>query len=120
MTYDTTTKRKILSHAQTHCVSEAAQKFSVSRLSIYRWRAELEEGYIKPQRKPFFHKLNPSELKAYVENNPNQTCAQMGEKFDVSDVAVLKCLKKMGFSFKKRSFSIEKEMNRSEQNTKKK
>jgi transposase len=119
MTYDKTTQAKILAHAQATTISEAAQKFSVSRLSIYRWRTELEADYVKPERKAFFHKLNPTEVKAYVESNPNQTCAQIGEHFGASDVGVLKCLKKLGFSFKKRSFSTQNEMKPNEQNIKK-
>ncbi|WP_407350372.1 IS630 transposase-related protein [Lactococcus garvieae] len=120
MTYDKTTKKKILSYGAGHTASEAIVKFDISRGTFYRWLKESQEGYVKPKRKPFFRKLDPEKLKQYVLENPNLTGEQIGIKFGTSGTAVIKALHKLNFSFKKRSFSTENEMNRSEQNTKKK
>jgi len=120
MTYDKTTKKKILAYSKEHGPCAAIKKFSISSATLYVWIKQESPDYVKPPRKQFFHKLNPIEVQAYVEKNPNLTCAQIGLHFGASDVAVLNCLKKLGFSFKKRSFSTLNETKKNEPNIKKK
>jgi transposase len=69
---------------------------------------------VKPPRKAFFHKLDPQKVQDFVEKNPDFTCEQVGLHFGASAVAVYKCLKKLGFSFKKRSFSMQNETKNNE------
>jgi len=114
MTYDKTTRKKILAHAESHGVRATLRKFDVNSQTYYAWKKQEAEGYVKPERKSFYRKMNPLELKSYVEENPNQTLVQIGEYFGVSDVAVLKALQKLGFSFKKRNFSTPNEMKQKE------
>lgn len=120
MTYDKTTKKKIMTYAHENGFANAIKKFSVSSATLAAWHKQEQPGYVKPARKKFFRKLNPDLLKVYVEENPDLTCAQYGQHFDVSDVAVLKCLHKLGFSFKKRTFSTKNEMKKNEPTIKKK
>jgi transposase len=110
MTYDKTSRKKILQYARENSRAEAIERFKISSQTLYAWLKAEEVDYVKPERKQFFRKLDPEQLKAYVMENPNQTCAQIGQHFGVSDVAVLKALRKLGFSFKKRNYSILNEM----------
>jgi transposase len=105
MTYDKTSKKKILKYAEEHGHRAAIKKFSISSATLYIWIDQMRPDYVKPTRKSFFHKLNPDEVKRYVQQAPDSTLAQIGAHFGASSVAVYNCLKKLGFSFKERSFS---------------
>lgn len=121
MTYDKTTKKKIMAYAEEHTASAAIEKFDISRSTFYSWKKEMAEGYIKPERKAFYRKLNPEEVYQFVQKNPELTTAEIADHFgNVTSEAVRICLRKLGFSFKKRSFSIRKEMNKNDKNTLKK
>ena len=119
MTYDKTTKNKILAYATAHNISAASVKFELSRSTIQKWFKESQPNYVKAERKPFFHKLDPQLLESYVLEHPHLTCFQYGEYFGVSAVAIFNALRKLGFSFKKRNFSTKNEMKLNEQNIKK-
>jgi transposase len=119
MTYDKTTKKKILKYADENGARAAIKKFSISSATLYVWKREQEPDYIKPERKAFHRKMDPEALRIYVLENPDLTCEQFGLHFGVSYVAVYKVLKKLGFSFKKRTFFTENEMRPRESNTKK-
>lgn len=118
MTYDKTSRKKILNYAEIHGVRPALKKFEISSATYYVWKAQEAPDYVKPPRKPFFRKMDPAELQAYVEANPDLTCAQIGLHFKVSDVSVFHALRKLGFSFKKRSFSIKSVTKKNGQNIK--
>jgi transposase len=120
MTYDKTSKKKILAYAEQYGRSKAISKFNIARETLYTWIRESQPGYVKPERKAFFRKLNPKDLENYVLQNPELTCEQIGLHFGVSSTAVNNALHKLGFSFKKRNFSTKSEMKPSEQNIKKK
>ncbi|MDR1606754.1 MAG: transposase [Streptococcaceae bacterium] len=120
MTYDKTSKKKILKYARETSRAAAIERFKISSQTLYAWIKAETPDYVKPKRKQFFRKLGPKQLKIYVLENPNQTCAQIGQHFGVSDVAVLKSLRKLGFSFKKRNYSILNEMKQSERSTERK
>lgn len=119
MTYDKTSKNKILTYAKKYTKTSAIKKFDISRSTLYAWLKELEPDYIKPERKSFFRKVDPELLEIYVQENPNMTCEQIGQYFDVSGTAINKALEKLGFSFKKRNFSTKNVMKNKEKNTKK-
>lgn len=119
MTYDITSKNKIIRYAKTHTNQAAIKKFDISSATLYAWLKELESGYIKPERKQFFRKVDPELLEIYVNENPNLTCEQIAQHFGVSATAINNALKKLGFTFKKRNFSIKNEMNIYVKNTKK-
>lgn len=120
MTYDKTIKKKILQYARNHGHRAAIKKFEISSATLYVWFKQSEPDYVKPKRKAFFHKLNPEEVKNFVQDHPDSTLAQIGLKYGASEVAVYNCLKKLGFSFKKRSFYTKNEMSKNVPNTKKK
>ena len=119
MTYDKTTKKKILAYTETHSRSETIRKFDIARQTLYTWIRESKPDYVKPVRKTFFRKVDPELLKGYVTQNPNLTCDQIGVHFDVSGTAINNALHKLGFSFKKRSFSTQSATKKSVKHIKK-
>mgnify|MGYP001563345488 CR=1 FL=1 len=57
-------------------------------------------------------KIDSSILESIVEENPSLTLCEIALKItNVTDVAVLKRLRKLGYSFKKNSGYTKKEMN---------
>ncbi|GAX47875.1 IS630 transposase-related protein [Pseudolactococcus reticulitermitis] len=119
MTYDKTTQNKVLAYGEKHGVRKALRKFDISQVAYYNFKKRASSDYISPSRKTYFKKLDPTKLKQFVIENPDRTLKEMGEHFKVSHVSVWKALKKLNFSFKKRSFSTENEMKQNDQNTQK-
>lgn len=99
MTYDKTSRNKIMAHSRTHRFSETIQKFEVDRKTLMKWFKQEQEGYTKPERQSFYRKMNPELLRLEVLENPDCTLAQLGRQFEVSESAVYKALIKLGFSF---------------------
>jgi Zn-dependent peptidase ImmA (M78 family) len=64
-------------------------------------------------------KFTDEELKEYVENNENETLKEIWKHFKVSDIAILKRLRKMNYSYKKKKWGIKKEMKKEEKTIKK-
>ena len=63
-------------------------------------------------------KFSDEELKLYIEDNINATLKDIGDHFSVSDVAILKRLRKMNYSYKKKRWGIKKEMGNTERSSK--
>lgn len=81
--------------------TEAAQRFQVSRKSIYIW-LQSKTPYtskIPGPRKP--HKLDWEALRRYAEKNDDAFLKEMAEEFKVGITAVWYALKKMKISRKK-------------------
>lgn len=47
MTYDKTTKKKVLSYGEQHNASAAILKFDISRGTYYKWIKESKDDYVK-------------------------------------------------------------------------
>ena len=54
--------------------------------------------------------FSDDDLKLFIENNVNATLKEIGEHFNVSDVAILKRLRNTDYSYKKKRWGIKKEM----------
>lgn len=61
-------------------------------------------------------KFSDEELKKYCDDNENATLKEIWKYFNVSDVAILKRLRLMKYSYKKKTWNIKKEMKEKEQN----
>lgn len=59
-------------------------------------------------------KFSNEDLKLYIENNVNATLKEIGDHFSVSDVAILKRLKNMNYSYKKKKWGIKKGVKKKE------
>lgn len=99
----------------------SAKIFMVSKSSVSRWWIRYkEEGIIKPKaRLGSKGKIDPNQLKSYVENNEDKTLAEMAKVFNASICSVYRRLKQLGFSYKKKPSPMWKLVKKSEMNTKK-
>jgi len=76
----------------------------VSIGAIQKWEKRLAEtGEIKnkPVKHPF-KKIDPEKLKTYMERHPDAYLKEIAEEFGCSAPAVLKALRRLGFTRKKR------------------
>lgn len=84
-------------------ITEVARLMNIRRSTIYLWlkRPSLEESP-RPGKTSSFTKLEA--LKAFVLKNPSSTAIQMAQHFKSTASIMYAALKKIGFSFKKKSY----------------
>jgi transposase len=101
--------------------TEIAVLLSIDKATIFRWNKRAKEsgnadfkGYHNNSDKI---KIRPEKLEKMIKNNPSATLAEMAIKIGgVSDVTVMNCLKKMGYSFKKSHGYIRSEVKKKGKN----
>ena len=93
----------------------ATEVFNLNKATVNRWWLRYkQEGHVKPrENKGRKAKIDRAELKRYVESQPNSMLRDIGLKFKVSANSVHKCLKKLGFSYKKKPSPMWKQTKRS-------
>lgn len=108
-------EKVILYLRQGHSQRRCAEVFSLNLSTVHRWwKRYKREGHYHPRlRLGSKGKVNPASLANYVKSNPEKTLKQIGGHFGVSDVAILRRLQKLGFSYKKKPLPIWKPMKRS-------
>ncbi|KKB96247.1 Transposase [Candidatus Arcanobacter lacustris] len=96
-----------------------SQLFAVSINAVNRWwlRYKKEGSLVSKIRGGSKGKLDPLELEKYVKSNPNQTLEEIGKVFGVSDCAIHKRLKALGFRYKKKTLNIWKQIKKEEKST---
>jgi transposase len=94
----------------------AVTLFLVGRNAVSRWwRRYQEEGVsVFRARGGSKGKLDPLQLEEYVKSNPDKTLEEIGKVFGVSGCAIHKRLKSLGFSYKKKTLSIWKQIKKKE------
>ena len=99
----------------------SAKIFMVSKSSVSRWWIRYKkEGIIEPKaRLGSKGKIDPNQLKIYVENNEDKTLAEIARVFKASICSVYRRLKKLGFSYKKKPSPMWKQTKKNEIDTKK-
>jgi transposase len=97
-------KRTIEYYYEGHTQAEVKEVFKVNPTTLRDWRHRMEKGSLKPEypKTRKYRKLPPVELAAYVAQNPDAFLAEIGDHFGCSDTAVMKALKKLNITLKKR------------------
>lgn len=91
-------------------ISEA---MNISMNTIKEWWVKLKRGdNLWDKRKENWRKktFSDEDLTLYIEANVNATLKDIWDYFSVSDVAILKRLRKMNYSYKKKRWGTKKEM----------
>ncbi len=105
MQYPEIYRKRVIEYRQAgHTLKETHETFQVSIGAIQKWEKRLAEtGEIKnkPGKHPF-KKLDPEKLKTYIEHHPDAYLKEIAEEFGCSAPAVLKALRRLGFTRKKR------------------
>lgn len=101
--------------------TEVAELLSIDKATIFRWSKRVKElgnadfkGYHNNSDKI---KIKLEKLEKIIKNNPFLTLVEIATKIgNVSDVTVMNCLNKAGYSFKKSHGYIRSEMRRKGKN----
>lgn len=118
--YSVDLKERVIEYIKLGNDQKAAAKiFMVSKSSVNRWWIRYkEEGAIEPKlRLGSKGKIDPQQLKSYVESNEDKTLAEIAGVFKASICSVYRRLKKLGFSYKKKPLPMWKQMKKSEKDT---
>ena len=87
-----------------YTIEQTAKVFKISTTTVKKWTKKYDEtGEIKD--KPLnrtFKKIDPAKLERYVEQNPDAYLSEIAKVFSCSDVAIIKALRKLKITRKKR------------------
>lgn len=100
----------LIREGHKQCSVAKLLKISTSTISSW-WSRYKEEGHVKPRKRlGAKRKVNLDELRKVVMDDPNKTLAEMGKMFEVSGVTIMKNLKKLKMSYKKKLFTTKRQM----------
>lgn len=91
-------------------ISEA---MNISMNTLKEWWVKLKRGEDLWDKRSLNGKqktFSDEALTLYIENNINATLKDIGDHFSVSDVAILKRLRSMNYSYKKKRWGTKKGM----------
>ena len=97
-------KKVVLNIKKGLSFSEISKQFQIDYMTVKKWLKMYKEGSLqdpKPKtRKP--KKLDPNDLKIFVDQNPDLTIKQIADHFKVYPQAVFYRLGKLNYTYKKR------------------
>lgn len=105
MGYDIKFKQRVLEYREEgHTFKETCKTFKIAETTLIRWMEKEKEGRLEEvkirDRKP--KKICPDKLVEYIKINPDAYLIEIAENFKCSTTAVLKALKKLNITRKKR------------------
>ena len=105
MAYSIDLRKKVIGFLlKGHSQREAQKVFGVGLSAVNRWHQQYQRsGNLndKPSCRRF-KKLDPEKLQAYIAEHSDAYLQEIGDAFGCSDTAVLKALKRLGITRKKR------------------
>ncbi len=104
MSYDINYRQRVIDYlSEGHTEKETAEVFKVSTSTIWEWKSKLKEiGTLAPKkRKGTWRKINPDELRKYVDEHPDAYQKEIAEAFGVRLYAIQKALKRLKITRKK-------------------
>lgn len=94
---------------------------NISMNTLKEWWTKLKRGddlWDKRKGNGREKQFSDESLKLYIEENVNATLKDIWDHFSVSDVAILKRLRSMNYSYKKKRWGIKKGMKNIEKSSK--
>jgi len=83
--------------------AEAMRRYKVGRETVYRWIRLDAEGKLEPKKSwGKWRKIDPQKLRGYVEERRSATLKEMAKHFGVNDVGILRALRRLKITFKKK------------------
>jgi len=104
MSYDIKLRERAISYLnEGNSFRKTAAVFKVSTTTLQMWKSQLNEtGTLAPKkRKETWRKINPDELRKFVEENPDAYQHEIASHFGVRLFAVQKALKRLKITRKK-------------------
>jgi transposase len=120
--YSLDLREKVIKYLQLGNSQQSASKiFMLNPSTINRWwlRYKREGACAPKQRLGRAPRLSLSVVKNYIEMNPNFKSADMGKHFGMTSGGAFYWLKKLGYSYKKKTLPMWKQMKKNENYTKK-
>ena len=120
MAYDKKYRAKALAFkAAGNTFKRLKEVFGITARTYYLWKNRLETTGSLESTPPATRnrKIDNEELKRAVEEKPDSYLRELAEKFDCSEPAVHKKLKKLGITYKKRRSPTPKNPRKNAQNT---
>jgi transposase len=105
MAYDKIFRERTIEYRKSgHTLEETQKVFKVSVSTIRQWEKQLKEtGHLnKKELKRSHKKIDPDRLREYIAQNPDAYLSEIATHFNCSDVAVLKALRRLKITRKKR------------------
>jgi putative transposase len=82
---------------------EASRRFEVSRSTVYRYLGLENAGRLEPKKSwGKWRKIDPQKLREHVEAHRSATLKEMAKVFGVNDVGILRALRRLKMTFKKK------------------
>ena len=97
-----------------HTYRMTCEVFGITQMTLRDWIKKYDEtGDIKHKTRVVHNKkVNPNELKAYVEEHPDAFQYEIAEHFNCSQPYICILLKNLGFTLKKRQNATENKTQR--------
>lgn len=119
--YSNDLRKKVVEYLDRgNSYNKASIIFKISVSALGRWyRKYRQEGnYIAKKRGGSKRKIDIDELEKYVKGNENMTLKKAAKKFEVSIFTISYWLKRLGYSYKKKTLPTWKLAKKSERSTK--
>ena len=119
MSYDIKFKQRVIEYRKEgHTFKETCKVFKISETTLIRWINKEKEGTLGEvkirDRKP--KKIHPEKLVEYIKINPDAYLSEIADDFNCSTTAVLKALKKLNITRKKRQLHIKNNVVKKQKN----
>ena len=104
--YSIDLREKVIKYIESGNSQESASKiFRLNVSTVNRWwlRYKREGNYAAKKRPGKAPRVNASLVQDYVEKHPNFTSAEMGSHFGMTSGGAFYWLKKLGYSYKKKT-----------------
>jgi transposase len=115
-------RRKVIEYVKKgNSCHRASLKFEIASNTVRNWykRYELEGNYLSRKVGGKKGRVSKEEIESYIRKNPNFILSDMGKHFGMSAPGALYWLKKLGYSYKKKTSPMWKQAKKREKNTQK-
>ncbi len=115
-------RRKVIDHVKKgNSCHSASLKFEIASNTVRNWykRYKIEGNFLSRRVGGKKARVSKEEIESYLKNNPNFILADMRKHFGMSAPGALYWLKKLGYSYKKKTSPMWKQAKTREKDTQK-
>ncbi len=103
--YSVDLREKVLKYLKQNNNQVAASKlFNIGESTVRRWVSQYKhKGHVNPRKRPYaFRRIDPEELKKFLEDNPDLFLFEIAQHFSVTLQAIFYACKRLNITRKKR------------------
>lgn len=116
-------RKKVITYVNKgNSCNRASIKFEIAANTVRNWykRYKLEGNYLPKKVGGKKGRVTNQDILLYVKSNPDFILSEMGKHFNMSAAGAYYWLKKLNYSYKKKTLPTWKQMKKNERNTKEK